>query len=167
MYEFYRKYRKFAKSGKKEKRIEEKGIIVAGERYLTEKSKCSKKEDIRKQRGQGRSGPVLGDITMQEKINNYTALAESYRQMAEDGCISRETADKEIRVLDFLGSCTEEDLCRIMDSGALNGIVRAYVRVALDWSSCSEEMSGEVLDCLYHVFDQLQTCEVLKNNRRQ
>ena len=55
-------------------------------------------------------------------MNGYEMMAESYRQLVKHGEIDKETADKEIRIYDFLATCDTEDICRMVDSSAFNDI---------------------------------------------
>lgn len=59
-------------------------------------------------------------------MNGYEMMADSYRQLVKQGKIDKETADREIRVYDFLATCDSDDLCRMVDSSAFNDIIRAY-----------------------------------------
>ena len=51
-------------------------------------------------------------------MNGYEMTADSYRQLVKQGKIDKETADREIRVYDFLATCDSDDLCRMVDSSA-------------------------------------------------
>lgn len=64
-------------------------------------------------------------------MNGYEMMADSYRQLVKQGKIDKETADREIRVYDFLATCDSDDLCRMVDSSAFNDIIRAYVEMAV------------------------------------
>ena len=55
-------------------------------------------------------------------MNGYEMMADSYRQLVKQGKIDKETADKEIRIYDFLATCDTEDICRMVDSSAFNDI---------------------------------------------
>ena len=57
-------------------------------------------------------------------MNGYEIMAASYRQMVKQGRIDKETADKEIRIYDFLATCDTEDICRMGDSSAFNDIIK-------------------------------------------
>jgi hypothetical protein len=94
-------------------------------------------------------------------MNNYAAMAAAYRQMEEQGKLPHDVAAAEIRIYDFLGTCDEDDLCRIADSGALNDIIRAYLAIALDWSAADHKTAGDVQEQLKGVLDQYQAREVL------
>ena len=62
-------------------------------------------------------------------MNGYEMMADSYRQLVKQGKIDKETADREIRVYDFLATCDSDDLCRMVDSSAFNDIIRAYLKM--------------------------------------
>jgi len=61
-------------------------------------------------------------------MNGFQLTADAYRQAANQGKISKEEADKKCRVLDFLGTCDDEDLCNMFDSSAFNEIAKSYMR---------------------------------------
>jgi hypothetical protein len=103
---------------------------------------------------------------MNEILNGYAAMAESYRKMALIGKIPKDVAGAEARVLDFLGTCSEEDFCRIFNSTALNDIVKGYVQIALDWSSLNEEQCKDVMYEFNRVLDEYTAEEVLKIKNR-
>ncbi len=68
-------------------------------------------------------------------MNGFSFMAASYRMAADQGKISKEYADKKIRIFDFLATCDQEDLCCIADSSALNDIMRGYCQIAIDSGS--------------------------------
>lgn len=74
-------------------------------------------------------------------MNGYEMMAESYRQLVKHGEIDKETADKEIRIYDFLATCDTEDICRMVDSSAFNDIIRAFVEMAVKNADIDEDMT--------------------------
>ena len=72
-------------------------------------------------------------------MNGYTMMADSYRTLVKQGKIDKETAGKEIRVYDFLGTCDSDDLCRMVDSSAFNDIIRAYLKMAVQSADIDED----------------------------
>ncbi len=75
-------------------------------------------------------------------MNGYEMMADSYRQLVKQGKIDKETADREIRVYDFLATCDSDDLCRMVDSSAFNDIIRAYLKMAVQ--SADGGLSGAI-----------------------
>ena len=78
-------------------------------------------------------------------MNGYEMMAESYRQLVKHGEIDKETADKEIRVYDFLATCDSDDLCRMVDSSAFNDIIRAFVEMAVKNADIDEDSRNKVV----------------------
>lgn len=72
-------------------------------------------------------------------MNDYEIMADDYRQMVKQGRIDKETADKEIRIYDFLATCDTEDICRMVDSSAFNDIIKAFVETAVKNADIDED----------------------------
>lgn len=83
-------------------------------------------------------------------MNGFKLLSDSYKKLMNDGKISEEEARAEIRILDFLATCDSDDFCRLVDSGALNDIIKAYAEIAIE--------KGKVND----LFDWITAKEALK-----
>ena len=64
-------------------------------------------------------------------MNGFAMMSDSYRKLIEQGKIEKEIAEKEIRIYDFLATCTVDDFCRMIDSSAFNDIIRAFVKMAV------------------------------------
>ena len=88
-------------------------------------------------------------------MNGYEIMAASYRQMVKQGRIDKETADKEIRIYDFLATCDTEDICRMVDSSAFNDIIKAFVETA------DEDAGKKVVAQLCYLFDEKTARQVL------
>lgn len=95
-------------------------------------------------------------------MNGYEMMAESYRQLVKQGKIDNETADKEIRVYDFLATCDSDDLCRMVDSSAFNDIIRAYVEKAVKNADIDENSRNKVVGQLRWLFDEKTAKQVLE-----
>lgn len=95
-------------------------------------------------------------------MNGYALFAESYRKLMNEGKIEKEVAEKEIRVYEFLSTCDEDDLCCIVDSGALNDIIRAFVKSAVVNADIEEKEKEKVIAQLRFIFDEKQAKEVLQ-----
>lgn len=103
-----------------------------------------------------------GKSDRRAKMNGYEMMAESYRQLVKHGEIDKETADKEIRVYDFLATCDSDDLCRMVDSSAFNDIIRAYLKMAVQSADIDEDAREKVVGQLRWLFDEKTAKQVLE-----
>ncbi len=93
-------------------------------------------------------------------MNGYIMQAETYKILAERGQISVEEADKMRAVYAFLGTIEKDQLYALFDSGAFNGIIKGYVKLALKNTEIDEETSEKILQELRWLFDTKGAKEV-------
>ena len=96
-------------------------------------------------------------------MNGYTMMAESYKKLMEQGKIDKETAEKEIRIYEFLATCDIDDFCRMVDSSAFNDIIRAFLKMAVENADIDEKSQDKVKNQLRWIFDEKSAKEVLQN----
>lgn len=94
-------------------------------------------------------------------MNDFKLMAESYKKLMNDGKIDKLEAKKEIRIYEFLASCNKDDFCRMIDSGAFNDIIRAYLEMTVNNTDLDEESKNKVTSQLRWIFDEKQSQEVL------
>ena len=97
-------------------------------------------------------------------MNGYTMMADSYRKLMNEGKIDKETAEKEIRIYEFLATCDIDDLCRMVDSSAFNDIIRAFLKMAVDNANIEKKSKEKVVGQLRWIFDEKSAKEVLNND---
>lgn len=95
-------------------------------------------------------------------MNGYEMMADSYRQLVKQGKIDKETADRGIRVYDFLATCDSGDLCRMVDSSAFNDIIRAYLKMAVQSADIDEDAREKVVGQLRWLLDEKTAKQVLE-----
>lgn len=76
-------------------------------------------------------------------MNGYTMLAESYKKLLQEGKVTEEEAKKNIKVMEFLAECSEEEINIMFDSAAFNEIMKEYVRRAINNADLGEEEKKE------------------------
>ena len=64
-------------------------------------------------------------------MNGFKIMSDSYRKASEKGQIDKVKADKLCKVLDFLATCDDTDICNMFDSSAFNEIAKSYLRIAV------------------------------------
>lgn len=98
-------------------------------------------------------------------MNGYKIMAESYRTLASTGDITQEQAEKECRILDFLATCDDDDICRLFDSSAFNDIAKAYLKVAVteltDEGTIDEEQAEKVRNRFSVLFSEKRAGEIM------
>lgn len=96
-------------------------------------------------------------------MNGYTMMADSYRKLMNDGTIDKDSAEKSIRIYEFLATCDKDDLCQMVDSSAFNDIIRAFLKMAVVNAEQEEEQQDKVLNQLRWIFDEKSAKEVLES----
>lgn len=94
-------------------------------------------------------------------MNGYKMSADAYREFKKRD--PKIDVDSNIKTLDFLATCTKEDICNLFNSTAFNNICMGYVKIALnDFKELDEDMKDRIINHVYHKFDTV-TAEQAEN----
>ena len=93
-------------------------------------------------------------------MEGFKMLAESYKELVKNGKFSEEAVAGEIKTLEFLGTCSKEEVCLLFNS---NDIVLGYVSEAIRNTELSEkeEIEKQVLRELRGLFDYKSAGEII------
>ena len=90
-------------------------------------------------------------------MNGYTILADTYRKHGQN---------RKALLMDFLSTCTDEDLCTLFDSAAFNQITMSYVRTAvkelIQEEVIDEEQGTSIRNRVSLLFDEKTAKEIWK-----
>ena len=88
-------------------------------------------------------------------MTQFDLLKAGYRQLIERGEMTAEEVAAKIRVLDFLASCSKDDIYEIVDSAVLSDIIKGY-------TGLSDAQTENVLVALDSVLDSVSAKDVVK-----
>lgn len=94
-------------------------------------------------------------------MNGFTLMANAKRKLMNEGHLDRETAEREIYILEFLATCNKDDLCFMVDSSAFNDIIRAFVKFSAKYAGIGKENQDKVVNALHGVFNDIPAKEAL------
>lgn len=85
-------------------------------------------------------------------MNGYKMSADSYRILKQRD--PKIDVDSNIKTLDFLAACTEEDIHNLFNSTAFNNICMGYVKMALnDFKELDDDMKDRIINHVRYKFD--------------
>ena len=93
-------------------------------------------------------------------MNGYEMMADSYKILEKQGKIDKESAEKEIRIFEFLATCDEDDICRLVQSAAFNDIIKGYCKKAMESAGVDEQAQKDVFCELKWLFDTADVKDV-------
>lgn len=93
-------------------------------------------------------------------MNGYKVLADGYRTLVSQGKFTEEEVKTDLKVLDFIAECTQEDLYTMIDTSAFNEIIKSFCRTALINARVTEETRYNVMNELRWLFDERPAREV-------
>ncbi|MDD3138648.1 MAG: hypothetical protein PHX08_06725 [Lachnospiraceae bacterium] len=93
-------------------------------------------------------------------MKGYEIMRDSYVKLMNEGKISKEDAEPEIRIYDFLSTCSQDDLYRLVDSSAFNDIMKGYMNQAIKNAKLKREDERRILNELRYLFDEKTAKEI-------
>ena len=95
-------------------------------------------------------------------MQGYKLMADSYRKIIElrPEDPNRGDFEKDVKMYDFLGECTEEDIYRLYNSGAFNDITKGYCRKAMKESGIDDKKIAEVMEHLRWLHDTIAAQDI-------
>lgn len=98
-------------------------------------------------------------------MNGYKMTADSYREFKKRD--PKIDVDSNIKTLDFLSTCTKEDIYNLFNSGAFNYICMGYVKNALnDFKELDDDMKDRITNHVRYKFDIVTAKEAEKYNNK-
>lgn len=96
-------------------------------------------------------------------MNGYKMTAEAYKKLRGNSKLDQADVESNIKVLDFLATCTKEDIYNLFNSTAFNNICMGYVKNALnDFKELDEDMKDRITNHVRYKFDTV-TAEQAEN----
>lgn len=87
-------------------------------------------------------------------MNGYKMTADGYRKLLGNSKLDQADVESNIKTLDFLATCTKEDIYNLFNSGAFNYICLGYVEMAInDFEDLSEDMKDRIINHVLYKFD--------------
>lgn len=98
-------------------------------------------------------------------MNGYKMTADSYRTLIGNSKLDQADIESNIKVLDFLATCTEEDIHNLFNSTAFNNICMGYVKMALnDFKELDDDMKDRLINHVRYKFDTATANQAEKYN---
>ncbi|MEE1154060.1 MAG: hypothetical protein UH241_02785 [Acutalibacteraceae bacterium] len=94
-------------------------------------------------------------------MNGFAIMADSYKSLVKRGEMTEEQAKRSIEIYEFLATCTQSDICQMIDSSAFNDIIRAFLTKAIKGAELDKKSKDRVMNELRYLFDDLSAKEVL------
>lgn len=97
-------------------------------------------------------------------MNGYKMTADAYREAKKRD--PRLDLDSNIKVLDFLATCTAEDIHNLFNSTAFNNICMGYVKMAVnDFKDLDDDMKDRIINHVRYKFDTMTANQAEKYNK--
>lgn len=100
-------------------------------------------------------------------MNGYKMTADSYRALRGNSKLDQAEVESNIKVLDFLATCTQEDIYNLFNSTAFNNICMGYVKVALnDFKELDDDTKDRIINYVRYKFDTVTANKAEKYNNK-
>lgn len=87
-------------------------------------------------------------------MNGYKMTADAYRTLKGNSKVDQADVESNIKTLDFLATCTKEDIYNLFNSSAFNYICLGYVEMALnDFKELDDDMKDRISNHVRSMFD--------------
>ncbi len=89
-----------------------------------------------------------------ENMNGYKMTADAYRTLRGNSKADQADVESNIKALDFLATCTQEDIYNLFNSSAFNYICLGYVEMALnDFKELDDDTKDRIINHVRYMFD--------------
>lgn len=111
----------------------------------------------------GGQAVILTDTVVRNR--DYKAQADIYRQYLDthkDSCNGavKETLERDIRIYDFLATCSQKDTQALIDTGVYNPYIMAYCRMAARDAGLDEQQKEALVEALRWLLDTRTSAEI-------
>lgn len=87
-------------------------------------------------------------------MNGYKMTAEAYKKLRGNSKLDQADIESNIKTLDFLATCTKEDIYNLFNSTAFNYICMGYVEMALnDFEELDDDTKDKIINRVWAMFD--------------
>lgn len=87
-------------------------------------------------------------------MNGYKMTADAYRTLKGNSKVDQADVESKIKALDFLATCTQEDIYNLFNSSAFNYICLGYVEMALnDFKELDDDAKDRIINHVWAMFD--------------
>lgn len=91
----------------------------------------------------------------EKNMNGYKMTADSYRTLRGNSKLDQKDIESNIKVLDFLATCTQEDIYNLFNSTAFNYICLGYVEMALNgFKELDDDTKDRIINRVWAMFDE-------------
>lgn len=88
-------------------------------------------------------------------MNGYKMTAEAYKKLRGNSKLDQADVESNIKVLDFLATCTKEDIYNLFNSTAFNYICLGYVEMALsNFKELDDDTKDRIINRVWAMFDE-------------